>query len=395
MNTEFKKRLNVLIIENNPVDNRMLKGMLSKSTYGSFKIQVSETLNQAFQLLFHQKFDVVLLDLNLTDSKGLDTLKKVNKKFPLIPIVVNTGEYEDDVGLRAVTCGAQDYLIKGKYKAYGLSKSLYYAVERKKAEQELRIAYNRLKEAQSQLIQAEKMNVVGGLASGVAHEVKNPLATVIYGVEFLNTKLETQDEQIKLTLTAIKAAANKANEIIKDLLDFASLSKLKKAPEDLNSVIEQALNLIKHHCDKYRIRIIKEFSEDLPNVKIDRNRIEQVMIDVILNSIYAMMKEGGTVIIKTYPKRITNPKDEFLSRLNGTLKVGDSLIVVEVDDTGPGIPEENLPKIFDPFFTTRRAAGGVGLGLCIARTIMSNHHGYILLENIKGGGTRAKLIFKN
>ena len=156
----IKKKIKVLIIENSKVDRKVLQTMLSKSTYGVFEIHACETFSTATQILQKKKFDVAILDLNLPDSRGLDTLRKLNKEFPNLPIVVNTGVYQDEVGLKAITRGAQDYLIKGKYLAYGLSKALYYAIERKKAEQELAEAYEQFKETQTQLIQVEKMNVV-------------------------------------------------------------------------------------------------------------------------------------------------------------------------------------------------------------------------------------------
>jgi len=390
---DFKAKLNVLIIENNTIDTKILEDMLSRTDYGSFSVVTTDTLRDAFHQLNTGSFDAAVLDLNLRDSRGLDTLQKVNEKFPDLPIVINTGAYEDALGLKAVTSGAQDYLIKGKYKPYGLSKSLYYAVERKKAEKELQKAYCSIKDTQGQLIQAEKMNVVGGVASGVAHEVKNPLATIIYGIEFLATKLENnKDEKVKLTLRSIKEAAQKANNIIRDLLDFSSLSNLKKTEEDINILITQSLNFIKYHCDNKKVTIKKEFSDNIPKVLIDKNRIEQVIIDVALNAVMAMGDGGGELTVRTYAKKING--DAMIKALSDC-KTGDTCIMIELDDTGPGISQEAIDKVFDPFFTTRRASGGVGLGLSIARTIMSNHGGMIMMANKDDqDGARATLVLK-
>lgn len=390
-----KRKLKVLIIENNRVDRKMLQSMLAKSSYGIFIAETRETLVEAVEVLRKKKFDVALLDLNLPDSHGMNTLRNLNKEFPGLPIVVNTGVYQDEVGLKAVTRGAQDYLIKGKYESYGLSKSLYYAVERKKAEQELAKAYDQFKEAQTQLIQVEKMNVVGGLASGVAHEVKNPLATIMYGVEFLYTKLNVEDPQVSFTLASIKDATRRANEIIKDLLDFASLSKLQIKPENFNEVVDQSLNLIKHQIDKQKIQVIRNFDLILPAVRIDANRMEQVMLDLILNAVHAM-PDGGKLTITTSAQEFSyRTSKKGISSLGvDRFRQGDPLVIVDIDDTGVGIPDENLDKIFDPFFTTRRAAGGVGLGLSIARTIVKNHGGVVGIENRLGGGVKARLVFR-
>jgi len=393
MEQEFKKTLRVLVVENNPLDARLLKSMLVKSSFGEFDAVMTNTLRNAFELLAQREFDAVLLDLNLDDSTGLDSLSTLHAKFPKVAIVVNTGSYRESTGLKAVSSGAQDYLIKGKYKAYGLVKSLYYAVERKRVEEELKLAYLNLKEAQTQLIQAEKMNVIGGLASGIAHEVKNPLATILYGAEFLNTKIPPSDEQIAFTLKSIKEASIRANEIIKDLLDFASLSNLNRQLEDVHQVVERALLLTQHQADKQNIKIVKDFSADLPLISIDRNRIQQVIVDLILNSIFAV-QSNGTITIKTHKKIFSTEDNAAFSLKEQKIRVGDPVLIMDIEDTGPGIRDELLTKIFDPFFTTRRAAGGVGLGLSVARTIMMNHDGLIGLSNRRGGGAVARLIFK-
>ncbi|MCB9771723.1 MAG: response regulator [Candidatus Omnitrophica bacterium] len=393
MKSQFGKKLKVLLVENNLVDRKVIIKMLSTSPYGHFDPKFASSLVEAFELLPKHKFDVVLLDLNVDDSKGLETLKKFHRRFPHLPVVVNTGSYQDDLGLKAITKGAQDYLIKGMYKSYSLVKSLYYAVERKRVEEELKNAYNKLQQTQIQLIQAEKMNVIGGLASGVAHEVKNPLATILYGVEYLENSLKTSDEKIVLTLDSIQEAAKSANNIIKGLLDFASLTNLKKTPENINTLIDQAIHLTRPQCERVSVHLEKNLQNDLPLIKIDRNRIQQVIVDLIVNAIYAM-NNGGRLMIRTYGKKFSDQDVGWIDRRGRSFGQGDDVVVVDFEDTGPGIKDEYLIKIFDPFFTTRRAAGGIGLGLSIARTIMNSHGGIISLHNKTGGGARARLIFK-
>ena len=393
MGTKLQK-IRVLIIENNLVDSRMLTKMLTQSVYGTFQSQVVTSLKTADTILSKNSFDVILLDLNVNDSRGLPTLKKMHAKYPHIPIVVNTGAYQDNVGLETLRYGAQDYLVKGRYLTYTLNKVLYYAIERKKIEEELSTAYANLKNMQAQLIHAEKMNMVGGLASGVAHEVKNPLATIIYGVDFLNFSLKDNDnEKIKLALRSIEKAAQKANDIIKDLLDFASVSKLKIQRENINVIIEHTLSLVKHLCERNGIKIKTKFRL-CPSVAVDRNRIEQVLMDVLLNAIYAM-KDGGNISIQTYTSIFSERDFDEYPTNHIPFRVGDSVVIVELADTGVGIKKEDLPYVFDPFFTTRRASGGVGLGLFIAKAIMDNHHGYINISNKKSRhGARVRLIFK-
>ncbi len=388
------QEIRVLIIENSPVDSRMLRKMLDQSVYGTFQTKIVNSLKKAEGVLSKNNFDVILLDLNVEDSRGLSTLKRVHGKYPHIPIVVNTGAYQDNVGLETLRHGAQDYLVKGRYLTYTLNKALCYAIERKKIEEELNVAYANLKNMQAQLIHAEKMNMVGGLASGIAHEVKNPLATIIFGVDFLNFSLQSTDnDKIKLALRSIEKAAQKANDIIKDLLDFASVSKLKTEPENINVIIEHALGLVRHLCERNGIKITTKF-KPCPNIVIDRNRIEQVLMDVMLNAIYAV-KENGKIIIQTSSKIFSEKNFSQYPTNHLPFKAGDPIVIVDLTDTGTGIKKEDLPYIFDPFFTTRRASGGVGLGLFIAKAIMDNHQGYISITNKRSHpGARVRLMFK-
>ena len=373
------KPINVLVVEDNLVDKHMLESMLGESPAEIPICKIASTLADAKTHLKQFDFDVIVLDLNLPDSKGEDTLTHITTLYPKIAIVVNTGAYEDDLGLQTLSLGSQDFLVKGKYTAYGLHKALHYAVERKRVELELKDAYERLKDTQNQLIQSEKLKVVGGLASGVAHEVKNPLATILYGVTYLEQNLDLTDEKIKTVIEHITDASNRANMIVTDLLDFASLTRLNKQWEDINTIVEKALSLTRYEIEKNRVAIKRNLNKNLSRVNVDHNKIEQVLVNLVLNANYAMASGG----------------ELFVSTLEQTDAAGTKHVVIQVEDTGCGIPEEKLNNIFDPFFTTRRANGGVGLGLSVSRNIMNLHQGTVVIENRLEGGVRAKLIFSS
>ena len=248
----------------------------------------------------------------------------------------------------------------------------------KLTEEKLKHAYDRIKDVHDQLVQAAKMEVVGGLASGVAHEVKNPLAVILQGVDYLSKKVKDKDESSHATLLRMRIAVRKANMIIKGLLDFSATTKLDIAPHGLNKVIEDALLLISHELTKCHINITRDLRKDIPDVKIDKNKIEQVLINIFLNATNFMPK-GGDLTIRTYSSLVSKKK----------------LVFVEIEDTGPGIPSAILGKVFDPFFTTRRGVGGTGLGLTIVKNLMDMHKSKVTIENRKNGhGVTATLIFK-
>ena len=387
----FSQKLKVLVVEDNAVDKKLLQSMIPEFLPNPGDVQFADSLNSACHILNKMKIDVIILDLNLPDSQGLVTLTNIHQKYPEAAIVVNTGAFEEEIGLKTMSMGAQDFIVKGKYKAYALNKAIYYARERKRFEMELLAAYKRLQETQSQLIEAEKMNVVGSLASGIAHEVKNPLATILFGVAYLSETVQSADEKIKLTLTSIKESANRANDIITDLLDFASLARLNKTQQDINALLEKSLSLTKHQLDKQAIRVVREFDARLSPIFIDSNRIEQVLVNLILNAVHAM-PSGGVLKLKTYQKILDGEVKNTRNLKYKDLAVGAPVVFIEIEDNGTGIPDDKLDKVFDPFFTTRRAKGGVGLGLSVARNIVEMHEGGIWVENLKKTGTRAGVI---
>ncbi len=390
----FGKPLRVLVIEDNNVDRRILESMLTESSQPSAFLKIAETLASANQFLQQHPFDVMVLDLNLPDSKGLDTLIQMHQRYPAIPIVVNTGAYEDDLGLTTLSCGAQDFLVKGKYTSDTLKKVLHYAIERKRLESEIKEAYEELKRTQEQLVEAEKMKVIGGLASGIAHEVKNPLATILYGITYLSDNIDFQDKKVDMVLANIKEAVHRASKIITDLLNFSNINKIEKHMENLNQLIDKSLQLTQFQMDKHHIEVIKSFDRTLPKVRVDPNRIEQVLLNLIMNAVAAMPK-GGQLAFTTYATQMTAKEKEKDLRLKSNgFKDGQEVVIISLEDTGCGIPQEQINNIFNPFFTTHRSQGGVGLGLTVSRNIMETHGGKIFLENRKKGGARATLIFK-
>lgn len=392
MSTETVKtqRLNILLVEDTELDRKLIEGLLREKA-SDYNLIVSKSLNEAKQALSAKGVDVVLLDLNLQDSSGRQTVLDLANLSPSAAIVVITGAFEDDMGVETLSLGVQDFLVKGKFTGYVLNKAIRYAVERKRLEVELRQAYERLKKMQTQLIQAEKLKVVGGLASGVAHEVKNPLSTIIYGITYLANELKSKSDNVAFVVENIHDAANRASHIISDLLDFSSMNHVELADADLTTIVDQALKLTHHEYHKRRIEIVKNFTADLPVLSIDPNRIEQVMVNLLLNAFYAVVKDG-TVTLTT--KKVGRDEAGALANFHFSDKdEAQTYVAFLCDDSGPGIPDDKVTELFDPFFTTRRADGGVGLGLSVSKTIVDMHHAYITLENRKGGGARAALLF--
>jgi signal transduction histidine kinase len=253
--------------------------------------------------------------------------------------------------------------------------------------------HEELKAAQMSLIQNAKLESVGRLAAGVAHEVKNPLAVIQLGVDYLTNTVKGDDGMAE-TVLDMKDAIERADTVIKGLLDFSRSEQLALAPCDLNALLEETLLLVKHEVTRNHVTVAKDLQEDLPPVELDRNKIKQVFINLFMNAIQAMNSKGGTLGVRTRRQLLaTAAVEQSLGRASH-FGPGDDIVVVDVEDTGPGIPEEKLDQLFDPFFTTKAIGSGTGLGLPVSRKIIELHGAAIGISNREAKGAAAQIIFK-
>jgi len=250
-----------------------------------------------------------------------------------------------------------------------------------------------LKQAQEMMVQVAKLSAVGQLASGVAHEVKNPLGIILQGINYLENKIPDKEKKSRDVLEMMKDGIVRADKIINGLLDFSKSNKLDFKQEDIKSVLESSINLAQVSSKFSGVQIVKEIAKHLPKVRIDKNKMEQVFINILVNAAQAMDNEGK-ITIRSYMKRLENPEKSRMNKEIDYFVSGEEALIVEIEDTGAGISEENLKKIFDAFFSTKGPKGGAGLGLGICLSIVDMHKGLIDVESQVGKGTRVTITLK-
>ena len=253
-----------------------------------------------------------------------------------------------------------------------------------KRAEELRMAYDELKEMQDKLIQSEKLKAIGQLASGVAHEMRNPLGIIMQGVAYLEQIIPLEAKDPRETLSILRESAQRADRIVISLLDFSRAAKLELHPEYIDSILENSLNLVK--TELKHIEVARDIQKDLPRVLVDKNKLTQVFINLFINAVHAM-SEAGKLTIRSFVKQMEETKS-IDEKSEGSFKAGEKVVVVEIEDTGMGISEENLKRIFDPFFTTKGLGKGTGLGLSVSRNIIIMHKGLIEVKSQVKKGTR-------
>lgn len=226
---------------------------------------------------------------------------------------------------------------------------------------------------QQQIFQSEKLASIGRLSAGIAHEINNPLTGVLTFAHLLKQKKNNTEEDIN-DLDVIIKETTRVREIVKGLLDFARQTPFKKEFLNINDILHQILKLIKNQKEFRSIVIEENYSKNIPDFYGDKNLLQQVFLNIILNA----------------GEAITNI---------GTIKIVTSIeqnhIVISINDTGCGIKKENLNKIFDPFYTTKPAGKGTGLGLSISYGIIQQHGGYIECESEEGKGTTFNIFLPN
>jgi two-component system, NtrC family, sensor kinase len=235
-----------------------------------------------------------------------------------------------------------------------------------------------LERTRDQMVFTEKMASLGKLSAVVAHEINNPLAGILVYAKLVRRRLaKMPDEGIGLgdmdaNLATIETETARCGDIVRNLLLFSRRSETSRQPSDLHAILRRALRLLQHQADLGGVNTVLELGE-IPEVVCDPAEIQQAFLAVLMNALEAM-PEGGTLTVRT--KRDT----------------GESGVVIEIADTGVGIPAELRPKVFEPFFSTKSEGKGTGLGLAVTYGIVRRHHGRIDFESLPGQGTVFRIV---
>ncbi len=348
------KRINILLVEDNSGDRRLISEMLAEASNVTFDVKYADRLQAAMEYLSQNRVEVILLDLGLPDSQGLETLKKTYAQVSETPIVVLTGLNDEMIGTQAVNEGAQDYLIKGQVDTNLLKRTIRYAIERKQAE-------GREQRLQLQLNLSNRLASLGLMVEGIAHEINNPLTSVIGFAQMVMS--EDIPENTREDVKTIGDNAQRVADIMKNLLTFAQQQKLEQTYINVNDIIEATLKMRAYPLEDSNITVTTQLDPALPSTMADATLLQQAFLNLVINAETAMkLAHGkGSLLIKT-------------------ALISDTIQILFTDD-GPGIAEANLVHLFDPFFSTRGFGQGTGLGLSVCYGIITEHNGQIYAKS--------------
>lgn len=491
--------IKILLVEDNPGDVLLLQETLADITHFELELAHVDQLANALNRLQSETFDVVLLDLLLPDSEGLETFVQIYNQVPLTPIVVLTGMADETLALRAMQAGAQDYLVKGQASGSDLlMRSIRYAIERKRNEavlhqreqefrtltenapdiiarfdQNLRHIYvnpaveqamglsvqdflgktNRdlgmpeaqveqweealrrvlstgeqtsiqfefptpsgikhyqsrcvpefaldgsvesvlgitrditeQKQLESQLLRAQRLESLGTLASGIAHDLNNILTPILGTAQLLPLTLPPLDEQNQNLLKLLNDSASRGASLVKQILFFAKGTEGKRITLQITHLLRELRQLINQTFPK-SIDAQIFIPEGLWLITADTTQLHQVLMNLCINARDAMPNGG---VLSLSPENLWIDKQYAQMELEA--KVGPYLVLT-ISDTGTGIKPEILDQIFDPFFTTKEPSKGTGLGLSTAIGIIKSYGGFVKVSSEVGKGTQFKVFF--
>jgi signal transduction histidine kinase len=353
--------LRVLLVEDDTAFASFLGVALAAGTEPA-AVQAAGDLRGALDQIRSTSPDAVVLDLNLPDSDGLATLRAVLAAAPQLPVVVLTGVADVDIARQALQLGAQDWLIKGELDPDVVQRAVRYAVERKRLT--------------AQLVQAQKLEIAGRLANGVAHEFNNVLTAIAGSAQLVE---EAEDPESRASaLDLLRRAARQGIALSRQLLSLARNPPVNAAVVSTADLVESGRLLVMAVLPS-TVRLEVGPVADVP-VRLDPGQFDQLLLNLVLNARDAM-PEGGTLRISVTAGAAHSSADESEWARQDPLYA-----VVRVSDTGVGIDPSITGRLFEPFFTTKGATG-TGLGLAVVAEIVDRFGGAIHVESRLGAGT--------
>ena len=401
-----QESLKVLIVEDDEDDAFFIKDILKEGLGEPAPlIDQYSSIDSSLKQLNPFNYDLAMFDYRLGEINGIELLRNIRKQGCDIPIILFTGQGDQEVAVEAMRAGATDYLSKGKLSIESVTQSIRYALGlrkeaelRKRAEEklkkshvdltlsheELQASMEKLKKAQNQILRSEKLAGIGRMVAGVCHEILNPL-NIISGHSQSLLIERKNDGNLCNDLNSIMEEIQRISKIISSLLKFSRKGNMEFKKSDIRKELESVLSLVEKEMQLEGIQTIRKFDSEILPVFIDTDGMRQVFLNIINNAKFAMHR-GGVFTVST---EVLIPEENwsFYQGKDSPTPNPKKIMRVKFSDAGLGIRKEDMEKIFEPFFTTKPEEKGTGLGLSVSYSIIEKHGGRLEVESEIGLGT--------
>lgn len=402
--------LKILIIEDDEDDAFYIKDILKEGLSDSPPtIDHLSSLESNLKQINPFSYDLAMFDYRLGKTNGIELVRNFRDQNCSIPIILFTGQGDQEVAVEAMKAGANDYLTKGKLSIESVTKSIRYvlglqkeAALRKEAEEKLRTSHTnltkahkelqdsiaKLETAQKQIIISEKLAGIGRLVAGVCHEILNPLNIISGHTQSLLMERES-DDALTTDLVSIMEEISRITKIITGLLTFSRKGNMELRESDIVNVLESVLILVEKDMRLGGIEIVRNFEATPIIVMLDTDGIRQVFLNIINNAKHAIT--GGGILSVSTEVHKSGLSLQPLSDQKAADSNSRKILQIKFFDNGKGIDKNDLEKIFEPFFTTKPEGKGTGLGLSLSYSIVEKHGGNIEIESKVGFGTTVSI----
>jgi signal transduction histidine kinase len=368
--------VHIYLVENNPEDARLIMEILRESILITYRVEVVDSLQHLMSAVAVTRPDAILLDLCLPDAHGPEMVSRVTGSCPEVPVVVLAGGRDEEMGGEAVAKGAQESLTKGNMDSQLLDRTLRYAIERKKIQQERDMLESRLR-------QVEKMETLGSLAGGIAHDFNNILFPILGHTEMLLMDIPRGDP-IRQRVEKIYKGGIRARDLVSQILTFTRQDSLVLRSIPIAPIIHEVVNFLRSSIPS-SIEIRPCVDNRCAPVKIHPTQVHQILMNLSANASDAMKGKGGTLTI--HLKEL----DCRWNRCPAPKMSPGVYAYLSVADTGSGMEQGIVNQMFDPFFTTKEKGKGTGMGMSIVHGIVKNAGGTVLVQSNPGKGTRIEI----
>ena len=364
---------NILLVEDN-LDHVMLMEAALKKSDAKFEVDVAVSGDECLEKFAKSSYDVILLDYSLPKISGLDILENIRERKSDTPVVMITGQGDENIAVEAMKKGAYDYVTKSGDFLITLPMVIQQAIEKHKMIEEKALL-------ETQLIRAQKMESIGTLAAGIAHDFNNLLTGVLGYASLMKMQMDTEHEFYGY-VDVIEDTAQKCAELTQRLRFMSRQTEFQKKPIDLNDTIREVVGLLERTIDK-KISIQTFLESDLSAVDADSGQMHQVILNIGINARDAM-PTGGELTITS--ENIILDEEFCRSKMNAH---PGEYVKISIADTGVGIDKKHIDRVFEPFFSTKGV--GSGLGLSIVYNVIQNHDGFVDVDSELGQGTTFKI----
>jgi two-component system cell cycle sensor histidine kinase/response regulator CckA len=374
-----QKFSHVLLIEDDDNDAEIARRALlgaASTTFGDFPLRLTRVarLADGLEILGSENTDIVLSDLGLPDSSGVETVVKILKHFPETSLIVLTGRDDESSGVAALRAGAIDYISKSENEPRAILRTVAFALERRN------FADERAHLADTQA-HAQRLQALGTLAGGVAHDFRNELAVILTTADTIRQTRFVGGEPLESRITRIVSAASRAKELVDRILLFSRRDEPRRTVSTIDRVVGDSLELL---VPTLPSNITIEYRDETggASVVLDVGQIHHVIVNLCTNAAHAIGSDAGLVTIVT--RYSATPA---LPCPTSDTDAADQNLELVLTDDGPGLAPGSESRLFEPFFTTKPIGEGTGLGLSVVHGVVTSHDGTIQVDSKPGAGT--------